>query len=312
MPKIRYRCDRCGRPCWFTRVLFGHDTICENCGGTLVRTRSTFWRTALVIAATAAVCAGVWIASEWPFGNSPRDPATDLWAEAARSQQAHERLKARQQIDTLRAAKAEGFVSGQTFRACGVEWKTVRVTQQQELLSLYIDVLSPPRPNEELLRNFLESQQPKAERLGESLLKVCVRVYHSPEYHAADFPTAHLIAGSRQKSSISINPFIVRGLSAPRVQKFGLSHEARQQIYATVSPLENRLAKEEQGRLSELLAVLAAAETDEERRLVLADHNAWADARYDTEMNELAKVLGLTREQLDAIALEGFENGWLY
>jgi len=37
MPRIRYRCVRCGQRCSFGRVLSGHDAICENCGGTLHR-----------------------------------------------------------------------------------------------------------------------------------------------------------------------------------------------------------------------------------------------------------------------------------
>jgi len=172
MPKVRYRCDRCGRRRSFVRLLSGHDTICEKCGGTLQRCGAAhrigclarrlpavrLWIKLTAVAvllavATAAVLLTV-LEPSHTFGTLEEVAAWmkqhKLWLV---TQEAETGILRGRTLDklvfapdaTIEDARAEVFVEAGTDRVCGVsftgrDWRTIQLEQRADIIQMAASV----------------------------------------------------------------------------------------------------------------------------------------------------------------------------
>lgn len=113
------------------------------------------------------------------------------------------------------------------------------------------------------------------------------------------------------KPEISIKTWQIAQLSAKPEEKFGLSEDARKQIYSEIVKAEDRAVVEAERKyplpdplVMDPSQVVIVEKKQLERQAELRK------ALIEKYKNELAKKYGLTRQQLDEISIEGFIKGW--
>lgn len=112
-----------------------------------------------------------------------------------------------------------------------------------------------------------------------------------------------------KKPSISINERQITALGVQPKVKFGLTEKERKQIWSELVETEDRATEESEQKYPlpdpSKLGYSQSAATDQLKKQ--AELNSTLTERYK---NELAKKYGLTREQLNEIAVEGFTKDW--
>ncbi len=266
----------------------------------------------VTLAATLAIVLAVAVGSCESDEDAWKDEVERLDRQAVAMRAKKERLKARRVVDGLMAAKSLGLSSGASIEAHGTTWRVTKV-DSPGWIGLAIHVLCEPTVTEKQLRAFLSDYRDGAEQVAARNRGGGIFVFHSASYEAADFRIACLHASKfltpDVETRISINRHIVKGLHAPRKKRLGLSHAARQQVYALMSQAETAASKVAEKEVPN--SMLGAAATNAEHRAVLIERGNREDAAVEREFTSIAKMYGLTLGQLYTIYGEGVENGWL-
>lgn len=203
--------------------------------------------------------------------------------------------------------------SGQDSRQAGpsIQYTVINdeVDESPGKTQVAMDLLVPQDASEVALREVLlflydEARQRTGFQYHSEPTIIGIYAYPSREHAASGMGqwSAMLIKTPRSDDP-TINIAQSVGQPEPPSERFGFSTEQRIEIFGRIVTAEDR------------------GQADAERRAPIGDTPTLADFTRQSDLaselgdqykGELASELGLTQEQLDEIALEGFQNNWSF
>lgn len=252
---------------------------------------------------------GVRQPAETMYAGMAADTYLQLEEQAQQSRLRQQKLRERWKLLKIVAAEKAGINVGSSGEAHGLKWQVTNVHDQSWPMGLCVNIRISGELQESNLKALLTDLEREAREHVKKFSPFRIFMYASEEDEANRGDVAWLNRiNPGDKPSITVNPYILRGLTTPHIKKFGLSHVRRQEIYRAYWAAMRRGEQEIEQQYPTTL--IFSARSDEERRAFLEAQYDALDSLTDKYLEDVARNYGLSVKLLNEIWVEGFEHGW--